>query len=258
MIDDNGQKLVPAVQNAMTIIRLLANSGRPLGATQIARETGLNVSSAFNILRTLSFEGLLSFDAEAKTYRIGMGLMELAAPLLGASPADLIRPLMSAIAEEHRITIALWQITGDERIVLIDRFTAPNIVQAVISRGSRLPVFAGAIGRVYAASLGLSKPDTQKGYNDVRWQNAPGFKAYWADVQAARESGIARDRGNLFRGLDIVAVLSRDAAGTPRLGMSSITITGQQDEESLVRIGSALASAARQVERGVFGRPGES
>ena len=59
MVDDTGQKLVPAVQNAMIIMRLLAASGRPMGATQIAREAGLNVSSAFNILRTLSHEGLL-------------------------------------------------------------------------------------------------------------------------------------------------------------------------------------------------------
>ena len=53
MTDDLPQKLVPAVQNATTIQRLLASAGRPMGVTQIARETGLNVSSVFNILRTL-------------------------------------------------------------------------------------------------------------------------------------------------------------------------------------------------------------
>jgi DNA-binding IclR family transcriptional regulator len=252
---ESGQKLVPAVQNAMIIMRLLAASGRPLGATQIAREAGLNVSSAFNILRTLSHEGLLSFDPEAKTYRIGMGLMELAAPLLGANPADLIRPTMTAIAQEHQVAIALWQITLNERVVLIDRFAAPGIVHAVMSRNSRLPVFAGAIGRVYAASLGLNETQTRKGFDSVRWQDAPDFDAYWADVQTARESGIAQDRGNLFRGLDMVATLSRDADDVPRLGMSSITIIGQQTDAGLVRVGTALAEAARQIEGGVFGRP---
>ena len=253
MADDPGQKLVPAVQNAMIIMRLLAASGRPMGATQIAREAGLNVSSAFNILRTLSHEGLLSFDPEAKTYVIGMGLMEFAAPLLGANPADLIRPTLTAIAQEHQVAIALWQITANQRIVLIDRFAAPNIVQAVISRSSRLPVFAGAVGRVYAARQGLTQAQTRKGFDSVRWQNAPAFETYWADVQAARDSGTAQDRGHLFRGLDIVAALSVDAAGVPRLGMSSITITGQQTDESLATVGAALAQAARQIERGVFG-----
>ncbi|KZL15492.1 Acetate operon repressor [Pseudovibrio axinellae] len=258
MLDDNGQKLVPAVQNAMIILRLLAASGSPLGATQIAREAGLNVSSAFNILRTLSHEGLLSFDPEAKTYRIGMGLMEFAAPLLGANPADLIRPTMMAIAQEHQVAIALWQITANERVVLIDRFTAPDIVHAMISRSSRLPVFAGAIGRTYAASLGLDKTQTRKGFDSVRWQDAPDFEAYWADVLAARDSGVAQDRSNLFRGLDMVAALARDANDVPRLGMSSITIIGQQTDASLVRVGAALAEAAREIERSVFGRAVEA
>ncbi|SEK08997.1 transcriptional repressor IclR [Marinovum algicola] len=254
MSSQDGQKLVPAVQNAMTIMRLLSAAGAPMGATQIARETGLNVSSAFNILRTLNHGGLLSFDPEAKTYTIGMGLMEFAAPLLGANPSDLIRPTLTAIAQEHRVAVALWQITANERIVLIDRFSAPNIVQAVMARSSRLPVFAGAIGRVYAAALELTEAQTRAGYENVRWQNAPGFDTYWQDVQAARESGTAKDPGNLFRGLDIVAAMALDATHVPRLGMSSITITGQQTDESLDQVGAALADAARQIERGVFGR----
>ena len=255
MADDQGQKFVPAVQNAMLILRLLAVAGGPMGATQIARETGLNVSSAFNILRTLSHEGLLSFDPGAKTYRIGLGLLEFAAPLLGANPADLIRPLMNAIAQDHQVMIALWQITPTERIVLIDHFTAPHIVQAAVARNSRLPVFAGAIGRCYAASRGLDRDQTRTGYDRVRWQSAPGFDAYWHDVQQARQTGVARDRGQLFRGLQIVASLARDAEDNPRLGMSSITISGQHDEPALTRVGEALAEAAGQIERSLFGRP---
>ncbi|WP_162787097.1 IclR family transcriptional regulator [Notoacmeibacter marinus] len=254
MSDDHGHKFVPAVQNATRIMRLLAAQGEPLGATQIARETGLNVSSAFNILRTLSHEGILSFNSEAKTYRIGMGLLEFAAPLLGANPADLLRPTLAAIAHEHRVTIALWHITGNERIVLIDRFTAPNIVQVVIARNSRLPVFAGAIGRCYAAMLGLDEAATRTGYDTVRWQREPGFDSYWQDVITARQTGVARDREQLFRGLQIVATLARDAADIPRIGMSSITIAGQHDENSLEKVADALTGAADQIERCVFGR----
>lgn len=257
MADDSGQKLVPAVQNAVSIMRLLAAQGRSMGATQIARETGLNVSSAFNILRTLSHDGLLSFDPEAKTYRIGMGLMEFAVPLLGANPSDVIRPTLTAIAQEHAVMIALWQITPTRRIVLTDRFTAPNILHAVLARDSRLPVFSGAVGRCYAATLGLDEAETRAGYETVRWQDPPGFENYWADVCRARETRSAADRGQLFRGLDIVASLVRDTEGTPRLGMSSITISGQQTEEGLARVAAALAGAAAQIERCLFARQAE-
>ncbi|EPX77106.1 IclR family transcriptional regulator [Litoreibacter arenae] len=255
MNDETRQKLVPAVENAALILRLLVSSGRPMGATTIARETGLNVSSAFNILRTLAHERLISFDATDKTYAPGMGLLEFVTPLLGANPAELIRPLLNDIAQRHQVMIALWQITETDRVVLIDRFTPERVVQAVISRNSRLPVFSGAIGRCYAAAMGLDKAQTRAGYEAVRWQSEPGFDAYWQDVQTARETRTAFDHGQLFRGLEIVASLARDADGTPRFGMSSITITGQHDAESLKAVAVSLADAANQIERGVFGRP---
>lgn len=254
MPTDTPVKLVPAVQNAMSIMRLLSDQGRPMGATQIARETGLNVSSAFNILRTLSHEELLSFDPQTKTYRMGMGLLEFAMPLLGANPADVIRPALTAIARDHETMIALWQITPNERMVLTDRFTAPNIVHAMLAQNSRLPVFSGAIGRCYAATKGLTQAQTRKGFDTVRWQNAPSFDSYWSDVIEARETGIAWDRGQLFHGLDIVATPVRDADGTPRLGMSSITITGQHSDANLQATATALSATAKQVERCVFGR----
>ena len=73
-------------------------------------------------------------------------------------------------------------------------------------------------------------------------------------TQIARETGTASDRGQLYRGLDIAASLACDAKGSPRLGMSSITIAGQKTDEDLDRVASALAEAARQIERCLFGR----
>lgn len=257
MPDDLRQKFVPAVQNATRILRFLAARGRPIGATLLARELEMNVSSAFNILRTLTHEGLVSFDPASKNYRLGMGIMEYAAPLMGANPTDLIRPMLNEIAQQHEVMIALWQITQTDRIVLIDRFTTERVVQAVIARNSRLPVFGGGVGRVYAAAMNLTKEQTRIGYETVRWQSAPGFDAYWQDVEVARETGTAFDYGGLFRGLEIVAALARDAGGIPRIGMSSITIAGQQDKESLAAVAVSLKSAADQIERGIFGRQAE-
>lgn len=254
MPDDLRQKHVPAVQNATAILRQLSARGTPMGATQIARDCGLNVSSAFNILRTLHHEGLVAFDAKLKTYRLGIGMLDLAVPLLTASPADLIRPLIAEIAEAHQVMIGLWHVTETDRIILSDCVTAARIVQAVIAPGSRLPAFAGAIGRCYVAALDLDEAVARRGYDTVRWQAKPGFAAYWADVATAREAGFAADHGNLFRGLEIVAAMARDRTGRPRIGMSSITIAGQHTANELTAVGRALAAAASRIERGLFGK----
>lgn len=254
MASDPRQNQVPAVASAIAILRTIVAHGQPLGATQIARDAGLNVSTVFNILRTLAGEGLLSFDAAAKTYEIGMGMLEFVTPILGANPRDLLRPMLRDIAERHQVMLALWQITPNARIVLIDRITAPRIVQAMIAPDLRLPAFAGAMGRCYAAALNLSEADTRKGYDSVRWQSPPGFDAYWRDVDAARGAGVSFDHGNLFRGLEFVATLVRDAHGMPRIGLNSITIAGQLSADALQEVARSLHEAAGQIEKMIFGR----
>lgn len=248
------QNQVPAVTSAIAILRTIVAHGQPLGATHIAREAGLNVSTVFNILRTLAGEGLLSFDADTKTYEIGMGMLEFVTPILGANPRDLLRPMLRDIAERHQMMLALWQITPGARIVLIDRITAPRIVQAMIAPDMRLPAFAGAMGRCYAAALDLSEAVTRKGYDSVRWQSPPGFDAYWRDVQTARTEGVSFDHGNLFRGLEFAATLVRDANDMPRIGLNSITIVGQHGQGALQEVACSLRDAARQIEKTIFGR----
>lgn len=248
------QKLVPAIQNAAQVLRALSASGRPMSSSMISKETGLNGSSVFNILRTLAYEGLVDFESETKTYRLSMGLLDFVNPLLGLSPVQLIRPLLVQIAEEHQTMIAQWQITEDERILLIDNISATRIVQAQIARGGRLPAFAGAIGRCYCAALGLDRASAEEGYDSVRWQDAPGFNRYWEDVCAAVENGYAFDHGSLFRGLEISATVIRNERNRPCFGLSNITIAGQQSREAQTEVAQRLAEASARIEQTIFGR----
>ncbi|NOU06358.1 MAG: helix-turn-helix domain-containing protein, partial [Hyphomicrobiaceae bacterium] len=164
-----GQKYVGAVEAAVTILRYLAGQSSPHGVAAIARATDLNISTTFNILRTLCKDDLVAFDAVQKSYRIGMGVLEFSAPLIGGNQVDVMRPVLERLAARHRVLIGLWQITADERIVLLDRVVDQGIVRADMSLGSRLPAYAGAIGRVYAASRDLSRAQLRAKFKTLRW-----------------------------------------------------------------------------------------
>src|ERR1700694_5800610 len=60
-------KLVKPVDNAIRIMRHLSISGRAHTLTRIARDLGINPSTCFNILRTLTAAHMIEFDLEAKT-----------------------------------------------------------------------------------------------------------------------------------------------------------------------------------------------
>ncbi len=251
------QKFVGAVEHAVRILRHLANAGTAEGVAAIARETGLNVSTTFNILRTLCKEGLAVFDTKSKSYRLGLGVLEFSAAILGTNQADLIRPDLERLSDEHSVLIGLWLITRNERIVLIDRVVARKIVRADMELGSRLPAYVGAVGRCVAAASHFSRAELKKRFDKLRWQSAPDFETYAAEVEAARTDGYASDFGQLFQGLDIVASIIQDHEGKTRFGISGITITGQIGHDAMMTLAADIRDTAAHVSAKLFGYAGQ-
>jgi DNA-binding IclR family transcriptional regulator len=249
-----GGKFVGAVENAVVILRYLAHASGPLGVAPIARETGLNVSTTFNILRTLTKEGLVVFDTRTKSYRIGLGVLEVSAPLLGTAQADLIHPELERLSAESRSLIGLWKITPANRIVLVDRVVGANTVRVDISIGSRLPAFVGAVGRCVAATRDLPRDELLEQFRPLRWQDPPSFDTYAAEVREAVELGYAFDLQQLFRGVDIAAAVIRDHTGAARFGISAIVIAGQMTRDELSALAIAIRDTANTVERDLYGR----
>lgn len=248
-------KPVGAVANAIAILRALAQAAQPVGVAWLARETGVSVSTCFNILRTLTHERLISFDVNTKTYAIGAGILELSLPILGANQAHIIRPELERLTNAHGTLICLWQFVKTDRIVLIDRVAAPEIVRVEMPEGARLPAFAGAIGRCYAALLNLPEKALRAAFTPVKWQSPPSFDEYCHDAERAREEGFALDTGQLFTGLDTVAALVPDRAGKARLGISGIAITGTKDLQGLRALGNDLCDTADWISEILFGVP---
>ncbi|MFG1229814.1 IclR family transcriptional regulator [Xanthobacter autotrophicus DSM 597] len=250
---DPSPKIVGAVANAVSILRSLAQSSGPAGVNVIARDAGVSVSTCFNILRTLTSERLVDFDPGAKTYAIGMGVLELSLPLLGANQANLIRPELARLSAEHKCLMCLWQITDGERIVLVDRVSTAKTVRVDMSDGSRLPTFVGAIGRCYAALRDLPRDELKARFDALQWQSPPSFEEYVKDVEQARRDGYAFDLGQLFRGLEIAAAVVTDPSGKPRLGISGISIAGQLTRPEIEQLGAALRDSADFISESLFG-----
>jgi DNA-binding IclR family transcriptional regulator len=245
-------KSVGAVHNALRILRHISDLGAPAGVNQIARATGVSVSSCFNILGTLLQEGLVSFDDTAKTYAPGMGLLGLAAPLMGANPIDLATPEIESLAARHNTLICLWNVTADERIVLANRASSSRTVRVDMNFGSRLPAYVGAVGRCYASAQHLSDARLRTAFGKLNWQNPPSYEVYRADVQEARRTGYAFDFGNLFTGLEIAAAIVTDQTGRVRHGLSGISIAGQLTRDEFTTLALDLKNSAAWIGKNFY------
>ncbi|HYD70086.1 IclR family transcriptional regulator [Azospirillum sp.] len=246
------QRDVGAVVHAVRILRHLAGTTTPQGVAAIARETGINTSTCFNILRTLARERLVAFNDQAKTYALGLAFAEFAISLVGVPPTELVRPELERIALNFDVMVAFWRMSDDNHIVLVDRAYPQTAVRIELKPGQRLPMWIGAVGRCAAAASGLSEAELRRRFAQLRWQDGPSFETYLREVREAGEKGWSVDAGNLYRGVLIVAAVVVDGQGRPRFGISGISIAGQSDPASVERLGEELRDASRLIGQSLF------
>lgn len=250
---DTQTKDVGAVVNAIHILRHLAHQQEPQGVAATARATGVSPSTTFNILRTLTHEGMVRFDEHTKTYRLGLGLSELTVNLIGQSHADLIQPELDRLALNLQILIVLWRVTHDHHISVIAR-AAPQVPHVAVRMDSRLPELIGASGRCIAGLRNLPTDDLRRHFAALRWDNPPTFDAYLEEVEKARHTGWALDDNCLYHGVSMVGSAITDQNGQPRFSISGIAIGAQQDGSSIRRAGEAIHETCRHLQRSLFPR----
>ena len=164
-----GAKLVGAVLQAVRLLQAIEHSERPLGVSALARAGKVNPSTAFNILRTLVAVEFVTFDAVAKTYRLGDGLLKLSEGLIGQSILDAVRRQTELLATETNSLVGIWQIT-DDRLVLIDRAVPSSPMRLEMALKHRMPLMLGALGRAMAATLKLSDRKLRAEFKALRWE----------------------------------------------------------------------------------------
>jgi DNA-binding IclR family transcriptional regulator len=249
------EKLVGALSSGLAVVRYLASSPTPLGVTRIARDLELNSSTCFNILKTLVHEGLVTFDDATKTYAIGIGLVELAKGALEqASYVRLLRPHLEAVAARHNVTATLWQRTREERVVLVELADNPAAMRVHMSVGQRLPMYIAALGRCMAAYSGLGPEQLRKKLTTLRWENAPTFDEYWAEVQQVRERGYAVDGGNYVKGVTTVSSPIVDGSERAIMAVSAVGFSAHLDKAAVRQLGEDLRERARGVSGALAGR----
>lgn len=244
---DSPPKLVGAVATAVRILSYLADSDEPAGATQIARHLGVNVSTCFQILRTLVHFDLVAIDESSKLYRLDLGIVDLAKTVLERDGLLAIaKPRMQRLANAFNVTVSCWQRTDDEHLVLVQTAESPAPMRISMPIGTRVPLLLGAGGRIMAAHLGFTEAELEARFKRLRWQAPLTFREYMAQVDEARLRGYAIDAGTFMPG---VMTLSAPIHGggpqsNPTMALTTVLFLGQHEPPVVATIGEQTKALA--------------
>ncbi len=139
---------VGSVQRAVEVLDALAEARTELGTNEIARRTGVNVSSISRLLSTLTTAGLVQHVPSTGRYRLGIKILQLAgAARESMDVRGMARPFLEELTAITGETSTL-SLPGAHDLLTIDFVPSPKSVRSVARVGRNSVAHATAAGKV--------------------------------------------------------------------------------------------------------------
>lgn len=140
------------ISNAVAVLRCFSVDEPLLGVTDIATRVGLHKSSVSRILAILETEGLVERDEPTRRFRLGLGIIGIAGPLLADLDVRRVAyPALRELAERTGETSALVVWNGREA-VSVEQIPSRHQVKHTSTLGTRYGTALSASVQVFLAT----------------------------------------------------------------------------------------------------------
>lgn len=240
---------VQSLERAAALLDAVAARPDGINLAELSAQVGLHNSTAFHLTKTLVGLGFIDQNPETRRYRIGPRIFMLAASALDektllAFSTPILERLSAATREAAHLAIR----SGHD-VVIVARTAATGLL-TLSQTGALRPPHATAIGKALMAAM----PDAEL-ERMVRSIDRPRFtdatltdaEALLADVLAARQEGMAHDRGELDPDVRCIAVPVKDFSGRTVAAMGISGPVWRMGEQELPQKADILRAAALEL-----------
>ena len=212
-----------------------------MGVNAIARAIKRTPSSCFNILKTLVAEQVVEFDCDTKAYYLGRGMGVIARHAMDPNATyTWMRHRIERLADDWSLTVALWRVVHDSRLVLIGYTTAATSLRIHLTIGQRQPLLAGATGQCIAALSTMSDEQIAAAFPELRWDDPPTLSEYMHQIDQARLRNWGFDDGRFQRGVTSIATSIVDGTNRICYCLSATMFAGQLPTDKLHDLAAEL------------------
>jgi len=208
----------PSVKKAFKILSAVSDSSNGLGISDLSKQLKIGKSTVHGITSALEELGVLVRDPLYKRYTVGYSLMELCRSAYSKIELkDLARKPMEKLMEKVGETVFLGVLNGDH-ITIVDVVESRNEMKITSPPGTRLPLFAGAAGRVLLSQIEEEKAKgivQKKGLVRYTSKTVIDHRQFLREIEKAREQGYAVDDEEYILGVRAVAAPLLFASSPP-------------------------------------------
>jgi DNA-binding IclR family transcriptional regulator len=259
--DSAAKAKVPAAENTLRILKLLASKRGPMAASNIATALGLPRSSVYHLLGVMEANGFVLHLHEEQRYGLGISAFELSSAYSRQEPLSRLgRPMLASLVDVLGESAHLAVLHGRDVLYIVEE-RAKNRPSLVTDVGVRLPSHLTASGRAILAAL----PKSQ-----VRalYPNAAAFtarhevegaimkySALSSHLDQVRQRGYATEHGEVTPGFGSIAAAVTDHLGWPTAAVAVTFLEDKLPEDQWPVLAARVQKVADELSVRIHGRP---
>lgn len=242
-------KRVPAIDKCFSILDLMAETKRPFGFNEIAKNLDLNRSTVFNLLHTLNDLGVLERGQDG-LFRLGTRLFILGHAAAGGSELiQTVHTYLEAINRELKLSTFFGILSGSE-VLILDKADNGHRIRISSEIGMKIPVFAGVAGKALLSQLSETRIDGILSENKIKKytpETITDRNMLKKEIIEIKKSGIAYDREEYIEGLTGVAVPLNTQRENLQATIWSVGLKQDFRNGSMERIVNFLLKTAEEI-----------
>ncbi len=248
----------PMVERAFQLLDVLMVSDEGLALSDLARALKMSKGSMHRLLKTLEHCGVVE-QHEERLYVLGPRVYKLASYVRGAGLRRLALPAMQRLVTALGETIFLGRVE-QESIHVLESMEAGGehlFPHVSVPRGTRIPLLAGACGRLVLASWPLERRQAW-----LRKHPLPRFTEYsltdpeqfLVAAEATAVQGLAIDHEEYLTGVNAVAVPIHGPEHSLVALLCILGFASHFDDEALQIAGRQLRAESESISRSLGAR----
>ena len=239
----------PSVKKAFKILRALADSSSGLGVSELAKQLKIGKSTVHGITSALEEIGVLVRDPKRKNYSMGFALLELREKAYGKIELrDVAKTPMGKLVEKIGETVFLGILSGDH-VTILEMVESRNEMKITSPPGTRLPLIAGATGKVFLSQLEgkKAKEVIQKiGLVKFTSKSIADQKKFFKEVEEAKKRGYAIDDEEYMLGVKAIAAPIQTSS-PPLAAIWVVGFSSSLNDQKMERVILEICKTAKEI-----------
>lgn len=251
--ESNPPLVLSTLDKGLRVLEALAqpDAGPGLTLTELAHRLGMHRTTLFRFLVTLRVRGYIERDPDTDRYRLGIGVLTLAASLLNNLDIRRIaRPVLLELRNSTQELVHL-AVLSEDGVVTVDRFEGQRSLSLQTEVGARRPAYCTASGKAILAHLPGPRVSAilAGGMPAVTPRTITTPEAMFRHLDEVRRLGYAIDDEERTEGVRCVAatVFGHDGEVVAAISLAAPTI--RFPPERVTAVGEEVAVAAATISR---------